>query len=83
MGHGARMVRFHVVPSRPAAADRARRADDEYQVALDKIMPDFIADLLKARSRLRAMGVPIASERQSEPLDPIEEMIGPNPWRNE
>ena len=60
-----------------------RYPDDSYQAALDKIMPDFIADLLKARARLRDMGVPIASERSTEPLDPIEELAGANPWRNE
>ena len=57
--------------------------DEKYQDALDKIMPEFIADLLKARDRLRDMGVPIASERAPEPLDPIEELVGPNPWRND
>ena len=38
-------------------------------------MPDFIAELLTGRDRLREMGVVPAGEVE-EPLDPLEEMIG-------
>ena len=55
--------------------------DDQLQAAFDEHIPAFIADLLEARDRLRAMGVPIASDRPNDPLDPIEELVGANPWR--
>ena len=69
-------------PGFPSLLKRAE-PDDKLQSALDKIMPEFIADLLTARDRLRAMGVPIASDRPPEPLDSIEELVGANPWRDE
>ena len=54
--------------------------DDKLQAAFDKHIPEFIADLLKARDRLRDMGVPIASDHSqlTTDLDPIEELAGAN-----
>ena len=49
--------------------------DAAYQAAFDKHMPEFIAELLEGRERLREMGVVPALEVE-EPLDPLEEMIG-------
>ena len=59
--------------------------DDKLQAAFDKHIPEFIADLLEARDRLRDMGVPIASDHSqlTTDLDPIEELVGPNSWRED
>ena len=68
-------------PDFPSLLKRAE-PDDKLQAAFDEHIPAFIADLLEARDRLRAMGVPIASDRPNDPLDPIEELVGANPWRD-
>ena len=55
---------------------------EKMQAAFDEAIPAFIAELMAGREKLREMGVVPAGEIEPD-LDPIEELVGANPWRDD
>ena len=68
-------------PGLPPLIVRAE-PDEKLQVAFDEAIPAFIGELMAGREKLREMGVVPAGEIEPE-LDPIEELVGANPWRDD
>ena len=82
--HGAISMSYHPGPSASLIASALSHDDKLPRRASRRgSCPNSSPIFSTARDRLRAMGVPIASERAPEPLDPIEELVGPNPWKDD
>ena len=67
-------------PGLPPLIVRAE-PDEKLQAAFDEAIPVFIAELMAGREKLREMGIVPAGEIEPG-LDPIEELVGDNPWRD-
>ena len=66
-------------PGLPPLIVRAE-PDEKLQAAFRQAIPVFIAELMAVREKLREMGIVPAGEIEPG-LDPIEELVGDNSWR--